>query len=823
MAVPGLLQLTDRDGATGPGGGSGGTGGSGAAAGSGGGATGSGGGSAGTGGGSAGGATGSGGGSAGSGGGSAGGATGPGGSSSGHDRSWGSSTAPGPDGARAEVPAVLRRSAADGPAAAVPVTRTSLEVLRRSAAVTVGGAGPASPVTGSDTESTPTGTADAGLATPRINPDAAAQMRQDVETIVGFLRDGMNNTQQRLVVSIARKWADRDTGGAADPAGSSARQRFPHLAKFMVLLQMRSYSRGSWWRDAYGIAYDDLFSELKDDRLTEFTALAEKCDAAATSGPRMAEQDNLFSYIGKREAVGLWGMLKGMGTTIVGGTVDTVLWATWKQTGEPLGRVLDRLGIRAEALKTAPKITPFLEKSFDDTAAILGRELNVDIHEQVDLGIAKIGTYELGTTGGKVVGGLTMAGAGGGGAGKGVESGLKVVGAVSTVQGLEQLGETVVKLRQGDPKAGIPPLTWAQIASRADLWAQLAAAAGGAVGAAGVKKLAVTLGIQGAQQALLIAAFAQVDADPRYPTEQARSAQKAELFAQIMVNGLTSIDSLHQAAKARQNPFGERNSVIGADPEPAGITPDPAARDQLFDRPGGTLGAEPEPVGTPVDYDSRADLFGPAPADLSADASPVTAGTPPAHSADTSPAPSATTPAAATPAASTRTSSRRSTAKTAAEAAEQFPSVPGAQTHATARSVRKQFSLTGSDVESAHVLPQAIGKLLPGYSPGKAITFLLPPDVHAAFDRGWIPAWERAKASPTGVTAQDAYWMIRSAIHNVPDTLMTPNTKGALEMQLGHEMFTTLGLSPDSYIVPPAAPGAGAAGAVTGPSAHPVE
>jgi hypothetical protein len=819
MAVPGLLQLTDRDGATGPGDGSVGTGGAG------GGSTGPGCGSTGPGGGS----TGPGGGAPDSGGGSpdsGGGSTDSGGGSGGHRRSSVSSNAPGPDGTRAEIPAVLRRSATDRPAAALPFTRTSLEVLRRSAAVIVGGAGPASPVTAAGTESTPAGTADTGLATPRIDPDAAAQMRQDVETIVGFLRDGMDNTQQRLVVSIARKWADRDTSVGANAAGSSARQRFPHLAKFMVLLQMRSYSRGSWWRDAYGIAYDDLFSELKDDRLTEFTALAEKCDAAATAGPRMAEQDNLFSYIGKREAVGLWGMLKGMGTTIVGGTVDTVLWATWKQTGEPLGKVLDRLGIRAEALKTAPKITPFLEKSFDDTAAILGRELNVDIHEQVDLGIATIGTYELGTTGGKVVGGLTMAGAGGGEAGKGVESGLKVVGAVSTVQGLEQLGETVVKLRQGDPKAGIPPLTWAQIASRADLWAQLAAAAGGAVGAAGVKKLAVTLGIQGAQQALLIAAFTQVDSDPRYPTEQARSVQKAELFAQIMVNGLTSIDSLHQAARARQTPFGERKSLIGAETEPAGISPDPAARDQLFDRPGGTLGAEPEPVGTPVDYDSRADLFGPAPADLSADAPSVTAGTPPAPSADTQQAPSASTPSApsaTTPAASTRTSSRRSTAKTAAEAAEQFPGVPGAQTHATARSVRKQFSLTGSDVESAHVLPQAIGKLLPGYSPGKAITFLLPPDVHAAFDRGWIPDWERAKASPTGVSAQDAYSMIRSAIHNVPDTLMTPNTKGALEMQLGHEMFTTLGLSPDSYIVPPAAPGAGAAGAVTGPSAHPVE
>jgi hypothetical protein len=664
-------------------------------------------------------------------------------------------------------------------------------VLRRSPAAIAGSAGPASAVTATDTASAATGSADAGLAAPRIDPDAAAQMRQDVETIVGFLRDGMNNTQQRLVVSIAHKWADRDTTGAA-AAGPPAQQRFPHLAKFMVLLQMRSYSRGSWWRDAYGIAYDDLFSQLKDDRLTEFKALADKCDAASTSGPLMSEQDNLFSYIGKREAVGLWGMLKGMGTTIVGGTIDTVLWATWKQTGEPLGRVLDRLGIRAEALKTAPKITPFLEKSFDDTAAILGRELNVDIHEQVDLGIAKIGTYELGTTGGKVVGGLTMAGAGGGSAGKGVESGLKVVGAVATVQGLEQLGETIVKLRQGDPKAGIAPLTWAQIATRADLWAQLAAAAGGAVGAAGVKKLAVTLGIQGAQEALLIAAFAQVEADPRYPNEQARSAQKAELFAQIIVNGLTSIDSLHQAAKARKNPFGERNSMIGAEPEPAGVSPDPAARDQLFDNPGGTLGAEPEPLGVPVDYDSRADLFGPAPADLSADAPPA--------------------PSTATQVPDTRTSSRRSTAKTAAEAAEHFPDTPGAQTHATARSVRKRFSLTGSDVQSAHVLPQAIGNLVPGYSPGKAITFLLPPDVHAAFDRGWIPAWQRAKASPAGVTAQDAYSMIRSAIHDVPDTLMTPNTKGALEMQLGHEMFTTMGLSPDSYIVPPAAPVAPTAG-----------
>ena len=210
----------------------------------------------------------------------------------------------------------------------------------------------------------------------KVRPRDLAAMHDDVNTIVGFLQQQiLPESDERAILAIIRGWANRD-----DTPGEGSR----YLDAFLLQLRMRSYTRRtarSGWIEQHSMVFDDLWSELEDDRLEDFKGLLARSQHQRADGPQLEQAESIYSFIGKREAVGLWGTLKGMGTTIVGGTVDTVIWATWKQTGEPLGKVLEQLGIKAEFLKKAPQITPFLEKNFDDTAKILGDTMAVDIHE----------------------------------------------------------------------------------------------------------------------------------------------------------------------------------------------------------------------------------------------------------------------------------------------------------------------------------------------------------------------------------------------------------------------------------------------------------
>lgn len=460
----------------------------------------------------------------------------------------------------------------------------------------------------------------------KLPPRDLAAMREDVNTIVGYLQQQiLPESDERSILTIIRGWANRD-----DTPGEGSR----YLDAFLLQLKTRGYTRRtarSGWVEQHSLVFDDLWSELEDDRLEEFKSLLARSQHQKADGPSEQQAESIYSFIGKREAIGLWGTLKGMGTTIVGGTVDTVIWATWKQTGEPLGKVLDQLGIKAEFLKKAPQITPFLEKNFDDTAKILGDTMAVDIHEPVDLGITKIGTYELGTAGGKVVGGLTMAGAGNAeSVGATAATGMKVVGAIGTAQAADGLIDTVAKLRKGDPKTGAAPLSWSEIVSRADLWAQLAGVIGGATGAADVKSLVVKLGVPAAQIGLLVTAFDQVDNDPRYRTAEQRHAQKVELFTQIVVQGATLADTANTERKQRKAPASSSSSAGGSGEDPGGSGtggaggPDPAAprgSEELFGPRNSQIGNEPEPIG--IGREDGADLFGPANSEIGAEPEPV--------------------------------------------------------------------------------------------------------------------------------------------------------------------------------------------------------
>ena len=135
------------------------------------------------------------------------------------------------------------------------------------------------------------------------------------------------------------------------------------------------------------------------------------------------------------------------------------------------------------------------------------------------------------------------------------------------------------------------------------------------------------------------------------------------------------------------------------------------------------------------------------------------------------------------------------------------------QRHNRATSVRSILGLTGADAESAHVVPQAAGaaileqfpKGVPGsspYSPGRALTVLLPPGTHSAFDQGWVSVWNARIAGGAEITAGDVNAMVGAALDQIPASMMSPAAKGSLQWRLFSELFGELGLAPDTVLVP---------------------
>ncbi|WP_170850834.1 DUF4157 domain-containing protein [Arthrobacter sp. OV608] len=123
-------------------------------------------------------------------------------------------------------------------------------------------------------------------------------------------------------------------------------------------------------------------------------------------------------------------------------------------------------------------------------------------------------------------------------------------------------------------------------------------------------------------------------------------------------------------------------------------------------------------------------------------------------------------------------------------------------THSSSPLVRAEAGVTGAQFESAHILAQTIGaainRVLPGrYSSGRALAILLRPNVHRAFDQGWVALWNQRVASNQRTTVGDARNLLRAAIDNIPGNLMTPGEKGALMTVLDHQLFQVLGLSAD--------------------------
>lgn len=114
------------------------------------------------------------------------------------------------------------------------------------------------------------------------------------------------------------------------------------------------------------------------------------------------------------------------------------------------------------------------------------------------------------------------------------------------------------------------------------------------------------------------------------------------------------------------------------------------------------------------------------------------------------------------------------------------------QPHSAASRARELLGVTGEH-QSAHGLTQAVGRSIPWYSPGAALTLLLERSVHSGMDRYFNEAFiAMRQAGRTNASAAEIYAVIAESIQRSPDL---PSTlKETLKLRLSDEMFVDLGL-----------------------------
>ena len=213
---------------------------------------------------------------------------------------------------------------------------------------------------------------------PPLSDRVRSEMIASVEEIVRILKKGTPSTaNQTYLLDAVRKWEDRDHKLSAQERGG---RRTPMVDHFLILLKSRAYSRitfripgfDSLTVEQHAIVYDSLWYELRGYWLQEFKRVVKSSETQRTEGAQSADIENGAALIAKQEAMGLWGMLKGLGTGLVS--------------------------------MAGPEATKYIGEQFDETAHILfGHEW--DSSEPLVWGM---NAAQIGTAGGDIIMQLTL-------------------------------------------------------------------------------------------------------------------------------------------------------------------------------------------------------------------------------------------------------------------------------------------------------------------------------------------------------------------------------------------------------------------------------
>lgn len=421
-----------------------------------------------------------------------------------------------------------------------------------------------------------------------IAPEVVQEMKQDVERIVGRLRQQvLLSSQEWEIVGLVRKWAAAD----ASDRERTGHGRTDHLDRFLAELKRRVYSRStarSGWVEQWATAYDDLWHELEDERLEAFKELVGTSRAQASTGPESQRTANLWGVLGKQEAIGLWGMLKGMGTGAAG-LVDEGAWAVTK-------------ALRARGVDVADPASAaaWLEEQYD----ISGEEMFGAEYKSGEKLILGMGAAEIGSAGGGIIWQLVMAGSGKT-APAWVKGALRVFGIASNLKGINDSAKAIADIVAARQEKG--PVDFAKLLQDAAFLEQVTKLTANVVGAvtagrtsnaqagqataAALSRIGILL--DGAQASAHVGRLIEI------ATSEMSAQAKEEAAGKVVVELLHSGVSIATGIKGHHEEFGGQQhpaaKTTGAPP-----TKPPARARSLPGGPGRPPPGPTEIVGEPV-------------------------------------------------------------------------------------------------------------------------------------------------------------------------------------------------------------------------------
>jgi hypothetical protein len=120
--------------------------------------------------------------------------------------------------------------------------------------------------------------------------------------------------------------------------------------------------------------------------------------------------------------------------------------------------------------------------------------------------------------------------------------------------------------------------------------------------------------------------------------------------------------------------------------------------------------------------------------------------------------------------------------------------------HHDATKNRKILGVSGQDVQSAHVMPQAIGRRgIPGYNPDASLSRLMQTGLHQGMDRSWNDSFKAMRrAGRTRGSAQEIFDTVADSIGRAPG--LPAGEKASLIERLKAEMFMEYGLRPGDML-----------------------
>lgn len=248
-----------------------------------------------------------------------------------------------------------------------------------------------------------------------VPDDQTSNMNADIEHIRALLKGAdLSKKSKVIILEIIEKWYNKDL--QARDMGSRGTE---YLDQFLVLLKTQTVTREHW----YGVLdqaliFDDLWYKLDGYWLEKYRWLIDKSQKQRTDRPALAKERGLLHTLAKQEAIGLWGMLKGMGTSLAG-MGDQI----------PL-LIVNQMRIMGVDVPDPPSAAAWLATQYEISGeALFGKEFG-----EGSL-ISGMNAADIGSTGGTLISNLVTMGKSGSGsvALRGMLQGIGLIGNVNGV------------------------------------------------------------------------------------------------------------------------------------------------------------------------------------------------------------------------------------------------------------------------------------------------------------------------------------------------------------------------------------------------------